>query len=132
MLSAFNAKNTTVQVGSAYITGLAEEFWSFTKREAYADDSVGAIGDVVRSERNDPIWDAEITVQATSPEASYLFSLRNEKTPFPVWCTDEVQLKRREGGATALMNEAPEDSRGAEAGELTFKFAVYDGDIIPL
>ena len=49
MLTHFNSKNTTVQVGSAYITGLAEEFWSFTKREANAEDSVGSQGDVVRS-----------------------------------------------------------------------------------
>ena len=78
------------------------------------------------------MWDAEVTVQATSPQANYLFSLKNEKTPFPIWCTDEVQLKRREGGTTALMNEAPEDSRGTDAGELTFKFSVYDGDIVTL
>lgn len=130
--SSYNAKNTDLEIAGVSITGLAEEFWSFSKREAYAEDSVGAVGDIVRNERNDPIWDAEVTVQATSPQAKHLFSLAKRAEPFAIWCTDNVQLKRREGGSQALMNEAPEDARGTEAGELTFKFSVYDGEIINL
>ena len=121
MLSIYNSKNSIVAVDGVVITSKAEEFWSFTKRESYAEDAVGADGDVVRNESNDPIWDCEITVLATSPQAGYLFDLRKRKTPFPIW-NENKQLGRRAGGALALMSEAPEDTQGTEAGELTFTF----------
>lgn len=127
--SRYNAKDNVVTVNGVHITGLAEDFWTFEKREAIADDAVGAMGDVIRNEKNDPIWDATVVVQATSPQANYLLSLRKETTPFPIWCTNKV-LGRKEGGSMALMNEAPSDEMGTEAGELEFKFSVYDGDII--
>lgn len=131
MITSYNAKDTTVEVAGVFITGLAEEFWSFAKREAIADDSVGAKGDVVRNVKNDPIWDAELTVQATSPQANFLMGLKNRTEAFPIWCTSN-SLGRREGGTLAMMNETTEDSLGTEAGELTFKFSVYDGDITTL
>ena len=127
--SRYNAKDCAVTVGDVYITGLAEDFWSFEKSEALAENAVGAQGDVVRSERNDPIWEATLTVQTTSPQAKYLFSLMNATEPFPIWNTNKA-LGRKEGGSKALMSEAPADEMGAEAGELEFKFTVYDGGII--
>lgn len=127
--SRYNAKDNVVTVAGVHITGLAEDFWSFEKREAIADDAVGALGDIVRNEKNDPIWDATITVQATSPQANFLLALRKETQPFSVWCTNKA-LGRKEGGSMALMNESPADEMGTEAGELEFKFSVYDGDII--
>lgn len=128
MFTSYNSKNSVLVVAGTFITGKAEEFWTFTKREALAEDAEGADGDVVRNVKNSNIWDAEVTVQATSPQANFLFSLMHRSEPFSIWCEDKA-LDRREGGSQALMNEAPEDTRGTTAGDLTFKFSVYDGEI---
>ena len=129
MIKTYDAKQDVVTVNGVHITGLAEKFWSFSKKEAMREVSVGGQGDVVSSEINDPIWEAEVTVQTTSPQANYLFSLRKVTTPFPLWNNNKA-LGRKEGGSQAIMTEAPSDEREKNAGELTFKFAVLDGDII--
>ena len=127
--SKYDAKNSSVIIKGVHITGLAEDFWTFEKREALREEQTGAQGDVVASATNDPIWDATVVVQTTSPQANFLFSLMKEETPFSIWNINKA-LGRREGGAMALMSEAPSDEQGKEAGELEFKFSVYDGDII--
>ncbi len=124
----YNAKQDVVTVNGVHITGLAEKFWSFSKKEALREVSTGAQGDVVSSEQNDPIWEASVTVQATSPQANFLFSLKDETEPFPIWNINK-QLKRKEGGSQAIMTECPSDEREKNAGELEFKFAVIDGNI---
>ncbi len=125
----YNAKESVVVVDGVYITGLAEDFWSFEKQEALAENVVGAQGDVVRSEINNDLWDATITVQATSPQAGFLFSLKKRTEPFPLWNINK-SLGRREGGSMAMMTEAPSEEQGATVGDLEFVFTVYDGDII--
>ena len=125
----YNAKDCVIEIGGVHITGLAEDFWSFEKREALSEESVGAQGDVVSSIKNDPIWDATVTVQATSPQANYLLGLMKATKPFPIWCTNK-SLGRKEGGTMAIMSEAPSDELGAAVGDLEFKFSVLDGDII--
>ena len=127
----YNAKESVVTVDGVYITGLSEDFWSFEKQEALAENAVGAQGDVVRSEINNDLWDATITVQATSPQASFLRSLKNRTEPFSIWNINKA-LGVKEGGSMALMTEAPSDEQGAAVGDLEFVFTVYDGDIIPV
>lgn len=127
--AVYDAKNSSIIVDGVNITGLAEDFWSFEKQEALAEDSVGAQGDVCRSTVNNSLYDATITVQTTSPQASFLFSLKNRTEPFSLWNINK-KLGRKEGGTMAMMSEAPADEQGAEAGELEFKFTVYDGDVI--
>lgn len=126
--ATYNAKNSVITVNGVHITGLAEDFWSFEKEEGLAENAAGAQGDTVRSEINNPIWTATITVQTTSPQANYLLGLMNETEPFPIWNINK-QLGRKEGGNVALMSEAPSDEHGSEAGELEFTFTVYDGAI---
>ena len=126
----YNAKDTTIMVDGTYITGLGEDMWSFEKEEDLAENSVGAQGDVVRSEINNPIYNATVTVQQTSPQVNFLFSLKNRTEPFPIWMINKA-LKRKEGGSKALMTSVPEDSLGATAEDLEFGFTVYDGDIKP-
>lgn len=128
--SKYNAKDSTIVVDGVYITGLAEDFWTFEKQEALAENIVGAQGDVVRSEINNDLWDATITVQATSPQAAFLFSLKDRTEPFPLWNINK-SLGRREGGSMAMMTEAPSDEQGSQAGNLEFAFTVYDGAITP-
>ena len=128
-VTRYDAKNSTITVKGVFITGLAEDFWSFSKKEAIRSSATGGVGDVVISETNDPVWEATVKVQTTSPQANFLLELRKETVPFPVWNINK-QLGRKEGGAQALMTEAPSDDHAKEAGELEFKFEVYDGDII--
>ena len=127
--SRYNAKDEVVTVGGVHITGLAEDFWSFEKRESLAEDEVGAQGDVVRNESNDPLYDATITVQNTSPQIKYLRSLAKETVPFPIWRTNK-SLGITEGGSQALLSEIPSSEAGTTAGESEFKFTVYDGETI--
>lgn len=125
----YNARDSVIVIDGVYITGLAEDFWSFEKQEALAENVVGGQGDVVRSEINNNLWDATVTVQATSPQAGFLFSLRNRTEPFPLWNINKT-LGRREGGTLAMMTEAPSEEQGATVGDLEFVFTVYDGDIV--
>ena len=83
--TSYDAKQDVVTVNGVHITGLAEKFWSFSKKEAMRELSTGAQGDVVSSEMNDPIYEATVTVQATSPQANFLFGLKDVTTPFPIW-----------------------------------------------
>lgn len=126
--TSYNAKQDVVTVNGVHITGLAEKFWGFSKKEAMRELSTGAQGDVVSSELNDPIYEATVTVQATSPQANFLFGLKDVTEPFPIWNINK-QLKRKEGGSLALMTECPSDEREKNAGDLEFKFAVIDGGI---
>lgn len=128
MFSKYNAKDTTIMVDGVYITGLGEDIWSFEKAEDLAENSVGAQGDVVRNEINDPIYNATVTVQQTSPQANFLFGLKNRTEPFPIYMINKA-LRRKEGGAKALMSSVPEDTLGKTAEDLAFGFTVYDGDI---
>lgn len=129
MLTRYDAKNCTIEVKGVFITALAEDMVTFTKRESLAEDKTGAQGDVVRSEKNDPIYDCEITVQITSPQYKFLRSLETETTPYPLWINDKA-LGVKAGGELALLAEVAELGLGAEAADVTFKFTVYDGDII--
>lgn len=125
----YNAKDTSIVIDGVYISGLGEDMWSFEKEEALAENSVGAQGDVVRSEMNNPIYNATVTVQATSPQLNYLWSLKDRTDPFPVWMINKA-LGRREGGTMAMITELPEDTLGAAAEDISFSFTVYDGGIV--
>lgn len=129
MFKSYDAKQDVITVNGVHITGLAEKYWSFSKKEAKREITVGGHGDVVSSEQNDPIWEATLTVQTTSPQANFLLSLLDVAEPFPIWCNNKA-LGRKEGGSQALMTEAPSDEREKNAGELEFKFAVIDGAVI--
>lgn len=128
LFGRYNAKDTVITVDGLVITGLGEDMWSFEKEEALAENVVGAQGDVVRSEINNSIYNATITVQATSPAVSHLMSLKDRTEPFPIWMINKA-LGRKEGGAMAMMTEFPADSLGASAEDLEFSFTVYDGSV---
>ena len=124
----YNANDTTITVDDVHITGLGEDMWSFEKEEALAENAVGAQGDIIRNEINNGIYTATITVQTTSPQVNFLFSLKDRTEPFPLYMINKA-LKRREGGSMAMMSEFPADELGAEASDLEFTFTVYDGSI---
>ena len=125
----YNAKDTSIIIDNVHITGLSEDMWSFEKDEALAENAVGAQGDVVRSEINNSLYTATVTVQTTSPQVNFLLGLKDRVDPFPLWMINK-SLNRREGGSMAMVTEVPSDELGAEAGELEFSFTVYDGAIL--
>ena len=126
-LTRYNAKDTVITVKGVHITGLGENMWNFEKNEAYAEDSVGAQGDVCRSEINNSLHTATIGVQRTSPQYNFLTNLKNETEPFPIWCINKT-LGIKEGGAMALVSEKTASVLGATAEDVEFAFTIYDGD----
>lgn len=129
LFAKYNAKDTSVVVGDVYITGLGEDMISIEKDEALAENVVGAQGDVIRSEINNSLYTVTVTVQVTSPQLSYLLSLKNESEPFSLWVINKA-LGVRAGGTMAMISEMPEIALGSEAEDIEIAFTVYDGDII--
>lgn len=121
----YNAKNTTIIVDGVYITGLGEDMITGEKDEDFFEPSVGAQGDVIKSEKNNPLGTITISVQATSPQKKFLMSLAKRSDPFPIWCNDKV-LNERMGGTMANLKTFPEFARGAEAEDMEFVFQVFD------
>lgn len=128
VVTSYNAKDCTIQVGEIFITQVGEDMVNFEKEEAYFEPVVGAMGDVVRSEINNSIHKLTITIQPTSPQKNYLMSLAGQRDTFPIWVTNKV-LGERFGGTMASVQEMPEISRGAEAEDMEFTFCVFDGTL---
>lgn len=124
-ITRYNAKDCVVTVNDVYITGLGEDMVSGAKDEDFFSTSVGAQGDVVVNEANNDVGTIEITVQATSPQKSYLMRLAKERVMFPVWVVNK-SISERMGGTQAMIMNYPELSQGTEAEDRTFKIAVFD------
>lgn len=128
MVTRYNAKDTTIIVDGVYITGLGEDMISGEKDEDFFSTSVGAQGDVVKNEINDPLGKITITVQATSPQKAFLMGLAKRTEAFPLWCINKA-LGERMGGTMANLLTFPEVSRGKEADDMEFVFQVFDYDV---
>ena len=128
-VTKYNAKDTSIVVGGVYITGLGEDMVSIEKEEGFAETSVGAQGDVVRSTINNPIWNIRITVQATRPQLKYLIALKDATKAVDGWVINKA-LGIKAGGTQGYISEMPEISLGAEAEDVEIAFTVCDGNII--
>ena len=127
-VTTYNAKDCTVTVDGVFITQLGEDMVSFEKEEAYFESVVGAQGDVIKSEINNPIHTLTLTIQPTSPQKAFLLGKLGTKDNFSIWVTNKA-LGERFGGTMAAIQEMPEISRGAEAEDMEFTFTVFDGVI---
>lgn len=125
-VTRYNAKDCTITVDGVFITQLGEDMVSFSKEEAYFNTSVGAMGDVVKSEINNSIHTLTLTIQATSPQKAFLMSKFGSSKTFPVWVTNKA-MGIRFGGSMASVQEQPEISFGAEAEDMEFSITVFDG-----
>lgn len=125
IFATYDAKDTTVIIDSTYITGLGEDMVSAEKDEDLFSASVGAQGDVVKSQINNSIGTVTLAVQPTSPQKAFLMSLAKRIEPFPLWCVNK-KLGERFGGTMANLLNIPEISRGAEAEDMEFTFQVFD------
>ena len=125
-VTRYNAKDCTVTVDDAFITGLGENMISFEKEEAFFETVVGAQGDIVKSEINNSIYNMTVTVQSTSPQLPHLMSLKDRAEPFPVWCNNKAHGLRM-GGTMENIKEMPEIALGATAEDIEIVFCVFDG-----
>lgn len=125
IVANYDAKDTSVLVDGTYITGLGEDMISVEKEEDFFTPSVGAQGDVVASEINNPLGTMSIFVQPTSPSKAFLIGLAKRKQPFPVWAVNK-KLGERVGATMARLKSYPEFARGAEAEDMEFVFQLFD------
>lgn len=125
LFSKYNAKDTTVTVNGVNITGFGEDMLTIEKDEELFTTSVGAQGDVVKSEINNPLGSATLTVQVTSPQYPYLISLAKRSDSFPFWYTNK-SLGERSGGTMANIKNYPSIDRGPEAEDVEFEFQIFD------
>lgn len=125
LVASYDAKDTTIIVDGTYITGLGEDMVSAEKDEDFFTASVGAQGDVVKSQINNTLGTMTVYVQPTSPQKKFLLDLMNRKEPFPIWAVNK-KLGERFGGTKANLLSMPEITRGAEAEDMEFAFQVFD------
>lgn len=125
-VTRYNAKDCTVMIDDVNVTGLGEDMISWEKDEAYFETSVGAQGDIVKSEINNSLHTLTLTLQPTSPQLKYIMSLRGKSDTFPVWVVNKA-LGLRIGGTQANIIEMPEISLGAEAEDVEITICVFDG-----
>lgn len=125
VIKTYDAKDTSIVIDSTYITGLGEDMISAEKDEDFFSTSVGAQGDVVKSQINNPLGTVTVYVQPTSPQKAFLMSLAKRTEPFPLWAVNK-KLGERVGGTKANLLTFPEFARGAEAEDMEFVFQVFD------
>lgn len=125
LFAKYNAKDTTVTVDNVNITGFGEDMLTIEKDEELFSTSVGAQGDVVKSEINNSLGTATLTVQVTSPQYAKLIQLAKQSDPFPFWYTNK-SLGERSGGTMANIKNYPEIARGSEAEDVEFEFQIFD------
>lgn len=125
MTTQYNAKDCVITVGGVYITGLGETMITGEKDEEMFSTSVGAQGDVVVNETNNPLGSMTLTVQATSPQKAYLINLAKSGTIFPIWAVNKT-IGERMGGTKARIKNFPSMEQGTEAGEREFEIQVFD------
>lgn len=125
IVATYDAKDTSIVVDGTYITGLGKDMISAEKDEDFFTPSVGAQGDVVKSQINNSLGTVTIYVQPTSPSKNYLMNLAKRTDTFPLWAVNK-KLGERFGGTMASMLSFPEIARGAEAEDMEFVFQVFD------
>jgi hypothetical protein len=125
LVASYDAKDTSIIVDGTYITGLGEDMVSAEKEEDFFSTSVGAQGDIVKSEINNTLGTMSIFVQPTSPSKNFLLKLAKRKEPFSVWAVNK-KLGERFGGTKANLLTFPEIARGAEAEDMEFTFQIFD------
>lgn len=130
LVTTYDAKDTSVIIDNTYITGLGEDMISGEKDEDFFSASVGAQGDIVKSQINNTLGTVTVAVQPTSPQKNFLLTLAKRTAPFPLWCVNKT-LGERMGGTMANLLSFPEFARGAEAEDMEFVFQVFDFTVEP-
>lgn len=125
MVKSYNAKDVTLTIDGAYITGFAESMITCEKNEDNFTSSVGAQGDVVVNEVNDPRGTIKFTLQATSPARRYLDALANSNRQVSIWVNNKA-LHEKAGGAYARIKKPASREYEAEVGDREYEAEVFD------
>lgn len=131
MRTQYNAKDTIVTVDNFYLTGLGEDFITGERDEDLFEPEVGAQGDVVENEVNNPLGTITLSLQATSPQMATMLKYARSGTHFPIWCTNK-SIGERFGGTDARIKTYPSLEYGATVAEREFTIQVFDYDVEPI
>ncbi len=121
----YDAAKCMVTFGGMVITGLGEDMVTGEKDEEFFSTSVGAQGDVVMSEINNPLGTVTITVQATSPQLLALYEAASNGTIAALWVTNTTTGEMF-GGSRARIKNLPSSEHSQEAADREFEFQVFD------
>lgn len=124
-MTSYNAKDCSITFNSVYITGLGEDMVTGEKDEEMFSSSVGAQGDVVVNEINNPLGTISVTVQSTSPSCKTLIAHAKSGKVAPLW-VNNIKLGRKMGGTQARIKNYPEIALAQESEDVTFEFQVFD------
>lgn len=126
--TAYNAKDCVITIDGTYITGFGEDMITCEKKEDFFETEVGAQGDVVVNEINDPIGTIKLTTLANCPQKPMLLNLAKKGAEFPIWVTNK-SLGEMAGGTRARVKKFPELSQGKTVGTREFEIEVFDYDV---
>ena len=121
----YDARDCTVLVDDVFITGMGETMVTGEKDEDSFTTAVGAQGDVVENEVNNPLGTITLTVQATSPQKAMLLELANSGEHVSVWVTNK-SIGEQFGGTDCRVKKTPSLEHAAEAGEREFEIQAFD------
>lgn len=124
-VTTYDAKDCVATFNGIYITGFAEDMITGSKDEENFESSVGAQGDVVVSENNNPLGTVTFTVQATSPQKAMLIEAANNGTVAPLWVKNS-SIGERFGGTKARIKKPADLGHSAEASDREFEVQVFD------
>ena len=127
----YDARDCTVLVDDVFITGMGETMVTGEKDEDSFTTAVGAQGDVVENEVNNPLGTITLTVQATSPQKAMLLELANSGEHVSVWVTNK-SIGEQFGGTGCRVKKTPSLEHAAEAGEREFEIQAFDYTVRPV
>lgn len=127
----YDARDCTVLVDDVFITGMGETMVTGEKDEDSFTTAVGAQGDVVENEVNNPLGTITLTVQATSPQKAMLLELANSGEHVSVWVTNK-SIGEQFGGTDCRVKKTPSLEHAAEAGEREFEIQAFDYTVRPV
>ena len=129
-VTSYDAKDCTITVNGVYLTGLGEDMVTGEKDEEMFTTNVGAQGDVVENEVNNPLGTITVTLQATSPQKAMMLNLARTGEKFAIWVINK-SISERFGGSMARIKNYPELANGAEADDREFEIQVFDYTVEP-
>ncbi|MGG1443510.1 phage protein [Brevibacillus laterosporus] len=126
-VTSYDAMEVTVTVNGTFITGFTDgSFVECEKDEDHFSTSVGAQGDVVVSEINNPLGTIKLTLQATSPSIAFLNKLAKQKEMSDIWVISNGEPKEKTGGTQARIKKQAAVTYSDEAEDREFEIVVLD------
>lgn len=126
--TAYNAKDCVITVDGIVITGFGDEMVTGEKQEDLFETEVGAQGDIVLNEKNNPLGTIKLTTLANSPQKPMLIRYANTGKEFSIWVVNK-SLGEKMGGTKARVKKQPDAAQGATVGNREFTIEVFDYEL---